>query len=68
MARKKKETPATIEQIALNYKNGVYGTGVEAKQNIRRLGYNLKQIERLSVTVNFSLSNKRKKSSKLENK
>ncbi len=54
MARKKKEVPLTEEQVAKNYKAGVYGTGLEAKQNVRRLGFNLKQIERLSNQIDFN--------------
>lgn len=51
MARKKKEKPVTIEDIAKKYKNGDYGTGLEAKQNLIRLGYNYRQIVRLSKYI-----------------
>ena len=50
--KKKAVAKSTIKDelitIAVNYKNGVYGIGLEAKQNIKRMGYNLKLIERIA--------------------
>ena len=59
MPRKKKAVAkSTIKDelitVAINYKNGVYGIGLEAKQNIKRMGYNLKLIERIANQLQYS--------------